>query len=332
MFALREVLTKRFLRAITGEFVATLIFILVGLSSTKWAGKEDTPESSTLLLISLCFGLSITTMVFCFSRISGAHINPAVTVAMVFSRKMNMDKAFFYLAAQCLGAIAGTAILYVVTPKAEGGPFGVTMLNADVSLLQGVAVELLITFQLVFTVFATCDPQYSEFQGTAALAIGFAVAIGHLFAVPYTGASMNPARSLGPAIMAWNWESHWVYWVGPIAGGLIAAILYKYLCHPHLQFKECVLGEFPKNSSQQPEETESFHIPHTDTSPKSGWLQSLRAFLLEKTENTEPKPLSAIDEKTTQSPEPVCVLPPDAERVEDKGSVDYPRYQLNLKF
>ncbi|KAG5835628.1 hypothetical protein ANANG_G00246040 [Anguilla anguilla] len=331
MFAFREVLTKRFLRAIAGEFVATLIFVLLGLSSTKWAEPEEEPQSSTLLLISLCFGLSVTTMVYCFSHISGAHINPAVTVAMVFSRKMNVDKAFFYMAAQCLGATAGTAILYVVTPKAAGGPFGATELSASISLLQGIAVELLITFQLVFTVFATCDPRHSELQGCAALAIGFAVAIGHLFAVPYTGASMNPARSLGPAIMAWNWEYHWVYWVGPITGALIAAIMYKYLCHPHLEFKECVLGEFSKDTAEKREETESFHIPDLDSSPRVGWLESLRAFHMDKAEIAEAKPFSTIDEKTEPA-EPVRVCPPDTEKAEKTDSIDYPQYDIKLKF
>ncbi|KAJ8360761.1 hypothetical protein SKAU_G00172860 [Synaphobranchus kaupii] len=331
MFAFREVLTKRFLRALAGEFVATLIFVLLGLSSTKWAGTEEKPESSTLLLISLCFGLSVTTMVYCFGHISGAHINPAVTVAMVFSRKMNVDKAFLYMAAQCLGAAAGTAILYVVTPKAVGGPFGATVLSASVSLLQAVAVELLITFQLVFTVFTTCDPRHSELKGSAALAIGFAVVIGHLFAVPYTGASMNPARSLGPAIITWNWEYHWVYWVGPIAGGIIAAIMYKYLCHPNLEFKECVLGDFSKGTSEKPEEIESFHIPDTDKSHRSGWLESLKAFHMDKAENTEAKPFSTIDEKTEPT-ETGCICPPNTEKAEKKDSSDCPQYEIKLKF
>ncbi|XP_064162055.1 aquaporin-4-like isoform X2 [Anguilla rostrata] len=305
MFAFREVLTKRFLRAIAGEFVATLIFVLLGLSSTKWAKPEEEPQSSTLLLISLCFGLSVTTMVYCFSHISGAHINPAVTVAMVFSRKMNVDKAFFYMAAQCLGATAGTAILYVVTPKAAGGPFGATELSTSISLLQGIAVELLITFQLVFTVFATCDPRHSELQGCAALAIGFAVAIGHLFAV---------------------------YWVGPITGALIAAIMYKYLCHPHLEFKECVLGEFSKDAAEKREETESFHIPDLDSSPRVGWLESLRAFHMDKAEIAEAKPFSTIDEKTEPA-EPVRVCPPDTEKAEKKTDpTDYPQYDMKLKF
>ncbi|KAJ8391931.1 hypothetical protein AAFF_G00084020 [Aldrovandia affinis] len=325
-----KVWSKFFWRAVTGEFLATLIFVLIGLSTTKWTATEEKPQASTVLLISLSFGLSISTMVYCFGHISGAHINPAVTVAMLFTRKISIVKAFFYLAAQCLGATAGSAILYVITPGTTGGPFGVTLLSSNISLLQGIAVELLITFQLVFTVFTTCDPKHSDLKVTAALAIGFSVFIGHLFAIPYTGASMNPARSLGPAVVTWIWENHWVYWVGPISGGLIAAILYTYLCHPNLELKQCVMGAFPMDHSVK-QEGESFHNStpvSPENSERSEWLESVLTVNTDKAEMNE---TSTIDAEKAR-PMELEHVHIDTEKEEKNDLSNCPQYEIKCKF
>uniref|UniRef100_A0A3P8S4V2 Aquaporin-4 n=1 Tax=Amphiprion percula TaxID=161767 RepID=A0A3P8S4V2_AMPPE len=261
MVAFKGIWTKDFWRAVSGEYLATLIFVLLGLGSTiNWAAGEEKPPPADLVLISLCFGLSIATMVQCFGHISGGHINPAVTAAMVVTRKLSLAKAVFYVAAQCLGAITGAGILYIVTPAAVRGSLGVTTVNSNISLGHGLLVELLITFELVFTVFATCDPKRTDLGGSAGLAIGFAVAIGHLFAIPYTGASMNPARSFGPAMVMLNFESHWVYWVGPILGGILAAGLYEYLYCPDPEIKETLKLVFKKDTSGKYREVESDDI------------------------------------------------------------------------
>ncbi|XP_022058260.1 aquaporin-4 isoform X2 [Acanthochromis polyacanthus] len=261
MVAFKGIWTKDFWRAVSGEYLATLIFVLLGLGSTiNWAAGEEKPPPADLVLISLCFGLSIATMVQCFGHISGGHINPAVTAAMVVTRKLSLAKAVFYVVAQCLGAITGAGILYIVTPAAVRGSLGVTTVNSNISLGHGLLVELLITFELVFTVFATCDPKRTDLGGSAGLAIGFAVAIGHLFAIPYTGASMNPARSFGPAMVTLNFESHWVYWVGPILGGILAAGLYEYLYCPDPEIKERLKQVFKKDTSGKYREVESDDI------------------------------------------------------------------------
>lgn len=126
MTAFRGVWTQAFWKAVTAEFLAMLIFVLLSLGSTiNWGGAEK-PLPVDMVLISLCFGLSIATMVQCFGHISGGHINPAVTVAMVCTRKMSLAKSVFYIAAQCLGAILGAGILYLVTPPGVVGGLGVT--------------------------------------------------------------------------------------------------------------------------------------------------------------------------------------------------------------
>ncbi|XP_070688221.1 aquaporin-4-like [Pempheris klunzingeri] len=238
MTAFKGIWTQEFWRCVGAEFFAMLFFVLISLGSTiNWGAVEEDPHPPDLVLISLCFGLSIATMVQCFGHISGAHINPAVTAAMVVTRKLSLAKALFYLLAQCVGAIVGAAILFGITPASVRGSMGVTMVNTNISVGNALVVELFITFQLVFTVFATCDHKHNDPKGSSALAIGLSVCIGHLFAIPYTGASMNPARSLGPAMVTWCWENHWVYWVGPPLGGVLAAALYEYLFCPDPELK-----------------------------------------------------------------------------------------------
>lgn len=257
MAAFKGIWTKDFWRAVSGEFLATFIFVLLSLGSTiNWAANEEKPPPADLVLISLCFGLSIATMVQCFGHISGGHINPAVTAAMVVTRKLSLAKALFYVVAQCLGAVTGAGILYLVTPAALRGSLGVTTVNSDISQGYGLLVELLITFELVFTVFATCDPKRTDLGGSAGLAIGFAVAIGHLFAIPFTGASMNPARSFGPALVMLNFQDHWLYWVGPILGGILAAALYEYLYCPDPDMKKTLKRIFKKDPSGKYREVE----------------------------------------------------------------------------
>ncbi|XP_018410166.1 PREDICTED: aquaporin-4 [Nanorana parkeri] len=250
MVACKGVWTQSFWKAVIGEFLAMFIFVLLSLGSTiNWSTKEN-PQPADLVLISLCFGLSIATLVQCFGHISGGHINPAVTIAMVCMRKISISKSAFYIVAQCLGAIAGAGILYVVTPSEVAGGLGVTEVNAKLSPGHGLLVELIITFQLLFTICASCDSKRNDTTGSVALAIGFSVAIGHLFAINYTGASMNPARSFGPAVVMNKWEHHWVYWIGPIVGAVLAGCLYEYVFCPDAEIKNR-LKEVLSKASQQ---------------------------------------------------------------------------------
>ncbi|XP_029447129.1 aquaporin-4-like [Rhinatrema bivittatum] len=251
MVAFRGVWTQPFWKAVSGEFLAMLIFVLLSLGSTVNWGGNDKPQPVDLVLISLCFGLSIATMVQCFGHISGAHINPAVTVAMVCTRKISLAKSVFYIFAQCLGAIVGAGLLYLITPADVMGSLGVTMVNEDLSAGHGLLIELIITFQLVFTIFASCDSKQNATTGSIALAIGLSVAIGHFFAINYTGASMNPARSFGPALIMGKWENHWVYWVGPILGAVLAGAFYDYIYCPDIELKNKLKEAFTKATQGQ---------------------------------------------------------------------------------
>ncbi|CAH2253350.1 jg973 [Pararge aegeria aegeria] len=159
-------------------------------------------------------------------HVSGGHVNPAVTAGMAATGKVKPVRAILYVIAQCAGAAAGSGLLKAFTPDAVAGKLGVTGLGTNVTALQGFGIEFFLGFVLVFVVCGVCDPNKPDSKATAPLAIGLTVTLGHLLAVDYTGSAMNPARSFGSALVASEWSDHWVYWAGPVAGGVAAALLY----------------------------------------------------------------------------------------------------------
>jgi aquaporin-4 len=142
--------------------------------------------------ISLCFGLAVATMVWCISHVSGGHINPAVTIAFLVTRRISVVKAFFYIVAQTGGATLGAFLLYLCVHEAER--MGITHRNLNITAAQAFGIETMITFVLVFTVFSTCDSGRDDLEGSGPLAIGLSVTLCHMFAATVTGSSMNPAR------------------------------------------------------------------------------------------------------------------------------------------
>ncbi|XP_022097539.1 aquaporin AQPAe.a-like [Acanthaster planci] len=218
-------------RAVFTECLAVFLFVFLGTgSSVAWPGA-NAPSN---LHISLSFGLVIGSLVHCFGEVSGAHLNPAVTLPLVVYRELSVVRGLLYIGAQCLGSYLGAALLRAATPADPryNATLGCTLLGEHISVGQGFAVELIVSLQLIFTVFMTTDPQRKDDRISPALAIGVSVAVGLLIAVPFTGASMNPARSFGPALSAGNWSNHWVYWVAPLLAGLIASTVYRRLFAP----------------------------------------------------------------------------------------------------
>ncbi|XP_029452842.1 lens fiber major intrinsic protein [Rhinatrema bivittatum] len=226
-----ELRSLAFWRAVFAEFVATMLYIFFGLgASLKWTG-----DSLHVLHVALAFGLALATMIQSVGHVSGAHINPAVTFAFLVGSQMSILRAAFYIAAQLLGAVAGAAVLYGVTPAAVRGNLALTMPHPGMSLGQATTVEIFLTLQFVLCVFATYDERRNNRLGSVALAIGFSLALGHLFGVYYTGAGMNPARSFAPALITRNFTNHWIYWVGPLIGGALGALLYDFLLFPRMR-------------------------------------------------------------------------------------------------
>ncbi|CAG5133918.1 unnamed protein product, partial [Candidula unifasciata] len=182
--------------------------------------------------ISLAFGLAIMALIQMVGHVSGGHINPAVTIAMAVVMNISVARAVLYISAQVLGAVVGGFLLKGLTPAKFHGNLAVTNLGTDISQVQGFGVEFMLTFCLVTVIFGTTDPNRASF-GSPALLIGLTVTLGHLSGICYTGASMNPSRSLGSAVVSNAWDNHWIYWVGPIAGGVVSAAIYKLILNPY---------------------------------------------------------------------------------------------------
>jgi aquaporin NIP len=175
--------------------------------------------------VALTFGLVVMAMVYATGHLSGAHINPAVTLAFALTRHFPAREAAAYLAAQCAGAILAALALLAVWPD-QPAQLGATVPAADVAAGSALVYETILTAILMFTIMAVATDTRAVGAG-AAIAIGGAVGLGALFGGPVTGSSMNPARSLGPALAAWEWHDFWIYVVGPVAGAALAAVGYQ---------------------------------------------------------------------------------------------------------
>jgi aquaporin Z len=213
-------------RHFVAEFIGTFALVFVGGASIMIA--RDTNSPAGLLGIALAHGLILAVMVSALMRISG-HFNPAVTLGFLATRRIEAGMAGVYILAQLIGGIVGAYFLKFTFPLAlfEATRGGGQAVALQVTGTQAFALEAVATFFLVLVVFGTAvDPKAPRVGG---LAIGFVVAADILAIGPLTGGSMNPARSFGPAVASGVFEAQVIYWLAPILGGVIAALLYEYL-------------------------------------------------------------------------------------------------------
>ena len=222
-------------RAWLAEGISTYALVFFGSISVVLAvavhgGGEMTSEG--LILISLSHGGIIAIMVYAFGHVSGAHINPAVTIPMVITGKLGLRDGIAYVASQVAGAVIASATIAVILPSlastvAFAGHTGPSDL-LEGSVGSAFLVEVVLTFFLVLAIFMGIVHKRAP-AGWHGFIVGGVITIIHLVGVPLTGASVNPARSFGPAVFSGMWEFHWLYWVAPIVGGIIAGVLAKYV-------------------------------------------------------------------------------------------------------
>ena len=214
------------------EFIGTAVLVLFGCGSAAIAGGV-----LGTLGIALAFGLSVVAMSYVIGNISGCHVNPAVSLAMLINKKMDAKDFICYVIAQILGAIAGIAILYTIMINSgleidvQGlGANGFdTASSVNLSMIGAIITEVVLTFVFIFTVLGvTSDEKKSSVTG---IVIGLALALVHIVGIPLTGTSVNPARSLAPALFLGGetLEQVWVFIVAPLVGAALAAVVYKFL-------------------------------------------------------------------------------------------------------
>ncbi len=211
-------------KALLAEFIATFVLVFVGVGAT--ASNALTQGNLGLLGIALAYGLTIAAMVSATAAVSGGHLNPAVTIGLFFVKKIDAVNAIGYIIVQCLGAIAGVFILQQCFPMTYLTTIhmGTPSLAAGVTPGMGLLAEIILTFILMFVIFGTAvDKRAPQVGG---LFIGLAITLDILMGGPLTGACMNPARYLGPALLGGGLQDIWLYWLGPVLGAIIAAVTY----------------------------------------------------------------------------------------------------------
>jgi len=228
-------LDRDFMRAVSAEFAATFLFVYICVScalntSGVVEGANPDAKPTATLAISLVFGFTIFVLIHCFGHISGANINPAVTLALVATKQMHPIKGAAYAVAQCLGSILASALIMGTSGLTTNTMGGANMMSGpdDTKVVHAFISEMLLTGVLVLTVFATIDPSREDTH-LGPMAIGFSVGIAHLVNVPITGCGINPARSLGPALFEVSGAALadlWVFVLAPSVGALLAAFVY----------------------------------------------------------------------------------------------------------
>lgn len=214
------------------ELIGTFALVLVGCGSAVIAGKYI-----GFLGISFAFGLTVLAMCYAIGSISGCHINPAISIAMLVAGRLGWKDTIFYIIFQCIGAIIAAALIWLIASGMPGYDLAVNGLGQNgygdfspgkYSLLSAFVFEVIMTALFLFVIFGALSKKSPA--GFAGLAIGLTLVLIHLIGIPVTGTSVNPARSLGPAIFAGGaaLSQLWLFWVAPIIGAILAAVIWRF--------------------------------------------------------------------------------------------------------
>jgi len=219
------------LRAVEGEYARRSIAEFVGAFALVFVGCGSVMSGGGLVGVALAHGIILAVMVSSLGHISGAHFNPAVTFGFLVTRRIAPVLAVAYWIAQFVGAVAAALLLKWIYPDriSDVTKLGAPALSPQISVGAGFVVEVILTFFLVWVVFATAADPRGAFAIIAGLAIGLTVAADILIGGPLTGAMMNPARAFGPMLVQNVWSNGWIWYIGPLLGGALAALAYDSL-------------------------------------------------------------------------------------------------------
>ncbi len=211
-------------RKYLAELLGTFLLIFMGAGSVIIG---QTFGTSDLLGVAVAHGLAIMVGIYAFAHISGAHFNPAVTIAMLATKRIRVMEGISYIISQFLGAALATLALKLIFVDLLVTEFGVPSLVGGLSPVSGIIIEAILTFVLVLVIFSVAIDQEKTRSNTAGLVIGSVILMDFLVGGPLTGAAMNPARWFGPALISNVWTNWYVYLAGPLTGSLLAAALYQ---------------------------------------------------------------------------------------------------------
>ncbi len=203
------------------EFIGTFMLVLVGAGAVTILGASKTPVAADVIVAALAHGLILVAIIATYGHISGAHVNPAVTLGLLVGRQITVTRAVVYWIAQFAGGIVAALVLRFIFPAATN--LGQTVPAAGISGVQAMIIEAILTFFLVSTVYQAAV--YGKVGNIAAIAIGFTLAASILFGGPLTGASLNPARTVGPALVSGDTTAIVFYLIGIFGGGAIAGLV-----------------------------------------------------------------------------------------------------------
>jgi aquaporin Z len=213
---------RELMRALIIEFIGPFALVFMG------AGAIILTQGNDVVAIAFAHGLAIGLLAMAAGHISGGHFNPAITISMLATRRIDPQRAAYYIIAQLAGALAAAGVLTLTFLDTERNAvnLGVPAVGAGLNVWNALVMEIVLTFFLVFVVFGMAvDPRTPK--AIAGLAIGLTITMDILAGSSVSGAAMNPSRWFGPAIVQWDWSNFWIWWVGPIIGGLLAAVLYN---------------------------------------------------------------------------------------------------------
>jgi MIP family channel proteins len=216
-------------KRVLAEFLGTLFFVFISAGSAVATQALSQGGLTALLFGALVTGVGLSLAVSATMGVSGGNLNPAVSLGLLVARKLRAKDTVLYIVAQVIGATIGALLLFVLYPKSVGDAvhWGSPTLGAGVGVAQGIATEAILTFFLLLAVFGTAvDPRSPKIGG---FGIGLTVAVDALVGAPVSGAAMNPARAIGPEIVSGYFTNWYVYWIGPIIGGVIASLVYSLL-------------------------------------------------------------------------------------------------------
>jgi aquaporin Z len=215
------------------ELIGTFVLVFIGCGSATLAGKYI-----GFVGIAFAFGLSVLAMVYAIGGISGCHINPAISISMLASGKMKLRDTVAYVVVQCIGAVLAAAVIYAVAVGNPGYSLAANGLGQNgygvaspggFDMTSGFIAEVVLTFVFLLVIYGSTSERAPK--GFAGISIGLSLVLIHLVGIPITGTSVNPARSLGPAVIVGGTalSQLWLFWVAPIIGGLLAAVVWRFV-------------------------------------------------------------------------------------------------------